>query len=513
MKWAKIYAVVMLLISFQFLTAQRVLYSPFIDDRYSSHFEIAGKTADYYWLLKEKNQSSKRQILLQQGFEVYDNRLKLVNTVPNFTIPDNALKEYLIGGIKYFDKLLLLKEGDKTSVSLQRFSQDGSLTGDEKAVFTFPFTESGNSFLLVRSEDKKKILLLCFQSVTESSPMLHAVLFNENWEHLSYRTYHHPNITQPMIQDDFTSYPIEHFNSSAVQLADNGQWLMASPSRTSNNFLLLHFCDDDNSFSYKEIRLAEYSQLDDVAVSIDNNQGDAFAGVLSKFHYSALKNVQVVHYSIPKQAFDFDSSYRFNTLPGNKLKDENLVHESFVTVPGNGFLLLKEYGKEYSSTFDYDNSWDPEAFFSNASFTNSFIPIQTNNDGYARFNKLISAGNTYHRGDLTLFYFPAKKNDSCWSGLMNKEQTTDMNSPSLSYLFIPTKNKLALVYNSTYKNGDQYGTSSFLDTRGNTLNDGGVIFWKFNYLLNFQQSKQIDGNEVALPYQVNQRKGFAIIRF
>ena len=96
---------------------------------------------------------------------------------------------------------------------------------------------------------------------------------------------------------------------------------------------------------------------------------------------------------------------------------------------------------------------------------------------------------------------------------MNKEQTTDMNSPSLSYLFIPTKNKLALVYNSTYKNGDQYGTSSFLDTRGNTLNDGGVIFWKFNYLLNFQQSKQIDGNEVALPYQVNQRKGFAIIRF
>jgi hypothetical protein len=200
-------------------------------------------------------------------------------------------------------------------------------------------------------------------------------------------------------------------------------------------------------------------------------------------------------------------------LPGSKLKNENLVHESFVAVPGNGFLLLKEYGKEYTSVSDFDNSWDPETFFSNASFTNSIVPVQPNNDGYVRLNKLASPGNSYHRGDLSLFYFPAQKNDSCWSGLMNKEQTTDMNSPYLSYLLVPTKDRLALVYNSTYKNGDQYGTSLFLDARGNTLNDGGVIFWKFNTLLNFQESKQIDGNEVAVPYQVNQRKGFAIIRF
>ncbi len=505
--------VLVLLISFQFLTAQRVLYSPFIDDRHATRFEIAGKTADYYWLLKEKKQSSRHQLGLQQGFEVYDNRLQLVNTLSTFTIPDNVLKEYFIGSTNSFDKLLLSKVGDKTVVSLERFSQDGSWVGEEKPIFNFPFAESGNSFLLVRSEDKKKILLLCFQSVTESSPRLHAILFNENWEQLFYKTYHHPNITQPMIQDDFTNAPLENFNSSPIQLANNGQWLMASPSRTSNNFLLLHFCDDDNSFSYKEVRLPEYSQLDDVAVSIDNTSGEAFAGILSKFHYAPLKNVQVVHYSMTKQAFDFDSSYRFNTLPGNKLKNENLVHESFVAVPGKGFLLLKEYGKEYSGAFDPDNAWDPETFFLNASFTNSLAPVQASSDGFVRINKLVSAGNTYHRGDLSLFYFPAQKNDSCWSGFMNKEQTTDMNSPSLSYLFIPSKDKLALVYNSPYKDGDQIGASLFLDTRGNTLNMGGVIFWKLSPLLNFQQSKQIEGNEVAIPYQVNQRKGFAIIRF
>lgn len=513
MKWVQIYAVAVMLLSFEFLSAQRVLYSPFIDTRYTSHFEPAGKTSDYYWLLKERKRSSKHQVVLHQDFDVYDSRLNLVNTVSGFTMPDNALKEYLVAGRNCFDRLLLLKAGDKTSVSLQRFSQDGLLAGTEKIVFDFPFCESSNSFLLVRSEDKRKILLLCFESVTESSPKLHAILFNENWEQLFYKTYHHPNITQPMIQDDFTNFPVEHFNSSPVQLANNGQWLMASPSRTSNNFLLLHFCDDDNSFSYKEIKLPAYSQLDDVAISIDNNSGEAFAGVLSKFHYPALKNVQIVHYSMAKQGFDFDSSYRFNTLPGNKLKNENLVHESFVAVPGNGFLLLKEYGKEYTSAFDNDNGWDPETFFSNASFTNEPMPIITNTDGYARFNKLVSVVNAYHRGDLSLFYFPAQKKDSCWSGLISKEQTTDMNSPSLSYLFIPTKDRMALLYNSLYKNGEQYGTSTFLDNHGNSLNDGGVIFWKFNTPLNFQQAIQIDGNEVAVPFKYNQRNGFAIIRF
>ncbi len=502
-----------MLLSFHFLSAQRVLYSPFLDNRYTSHVEVAGKTSNYYWVLKQREQNSRRSVLLQQGFEVYGDRLNLVRTVPRFTMPENALKEYLIAGANCFDRLLLLREENKTIVSLERFSEDGSTLAGAGTIFSFPFNESGNSFLLIRSEDKRKILLLCFESVSESSPKLHAIVFNEHWEQLFYKTYHHPNITQPMIQDDFTSYPLENFNNCPVQLANNGQWLMASPSRTSHNFLLLHFCDDDNSFSYKEIKLLPNTQLDDVALSVNNETGEAFAGVLSKFHYPALKSVQVVHYSMVRQQFDFDSSYRFNSLPGNKLKNENLVHESFIAVPGSGFLLLKEYGKEYSNPVDYDNGWDPETFFANSSMTSVLVPASPNNDGYARFNKLVSTTSTYHRGDLSLFYLPGQRMDSCWSGLISKEQKTEMNAPALSYLIIPAKNKLALLYNSSYTNEEQYGSSLFLDNQGNEISDGGVIFWKFNTLLNFQAARQITSNEVAVPYKDNQRSGFAIVRF
>ncbi len=501
------------LLSLHFLQAQRVLYSPVIYDRYSTKFEVAAKTENYYWLLSEKQVRSKHADWAEQTFQVYDSRLNEANETLKFVIPSNAAKEYLIGGKKYFDRMLLLNDSNKINISVQRFLQDGSSYSANKIIASFPFAESGNSFLLVRSEDKSKLMLMCFESVPSSSPKLHTILFDENWHQLLYKVYQHSFISQPIIQDDFTSYPIESFNSCAVQLANNGQWLMAAPSRVNNNFMLFHFCDDSSGFSYKEINVPEFSELEDLALTINNEKGEAFAGLLSKFHYPPLKNVQVVHYSMASQKFDFDSSYRFSTLPGNKFKNENLVHENFVAVPGGGFLLLKEYGRAFEYSTE-DNAWDPELFFANNMAANSTIPSYTNSDGYTKFNNLISTSNIYERGNLSLFYFPAKKNDSCWSGLISKQQTTEMNSPQLSYALFPEKDRLVLLYNSFIRNSeDQYGSSTFLDMQGNMMNDGGVTFWKFNTMLNFQQAKQIGIDEVAVPYNDKEKLGFAIIKF
>src|SRR5579871_211909 len=513
MKWLKKYVTVCTLLSFHFLSAQRVLYSPVIYDRYSSRFELEGKTENYYWLLSERQIHSKHADVIEQNLQIYDSRLSEVNEIPKFIVPQNAIKEYLIAGRKYFDRMLLSNDSNKINISVQRFLQDGSQSSQNKIISSFPFIESGTSILLIRSEDKSKIMLLCFESVSSSAPKLHTILFDENWHQLLYKIYQHPFISQPIIQDDFTSHPIESFSNSAVQLANTGQWLMAAPSRTNNNFLLFHFCDDGSGFSYKEINLPSSSELEDLSLSINNDKGEAFAGLLSKFHYAPLKNVEVVHYSMEKQQFDFDSSYRFNTLPGNKFRNENLVHENFVTVPGSGFLLLKEYGREFSTSFE-DYNWDPASFFANNNASTIRLLVYANSDGYTKFNQLASSSNTFRRGDLSLFYFPAQKNDSCWSGIISKQQTTDMNSPNLSYALFSEKNSLALLYNSSIKNSEeQYGSSTFLDNQGNIINDGGVAFWKFNTMLNFQQAKQIDANELAVPYLDKERRGFAIIKF
>src|SRR4029077_14050839 len=120
-----------------------------------------------------------------------------------------------------------------------------------------------------------------------------------------------------------------------------------------------------------EIKSPIYSVLEDVAMSIDNENQEVYASVLSAFRYPTLKNVEVVHYSLTTHNINFDSSYRFNTLMAYKIKDENVVHESFVSVPGNGFILLKEYGKSYfdPDIEEYNSSKVLKFFFASNSIT------------------------------------------------------------------------------------------------------------------------------------------------
>jgi hypothetical protein len=517
----QIYVVALLLLHSHFLAAQKVLYSPFIDDRSVLSFTVAGKAGDYYWVQKDKRKKSPLRnadwrLTEEQIFEIYDARMNLVKTTPSFILSDSTIKEYLVPGNRYFDQLILSAGRKKTTALLQRYTANGELLTEAKIISSFPFNETGNNFLLVRSEDKNKTLLLGFESVPSSAPRIHAILFNQQWDQLSYIIYDHPFITQPFIQDDFISYPGENFNNIPVQLANNGQWLMASPSRTNLNFLLFHFCGDDHSFSYKEIILPASYTMEDVALSIDNEKEEAFAGILSGFRFTTHKNVHVTHYSMETQAFDFDSSYRFNTLPADKKKKENLTKESFVAVPGAGFMLLKEYGIAFTDWYNdvaYDNEWDPDVLFTTGTVQNAGTGFSVSQDGYTRYNTLGGIHGDYARGDLSLFYFPAHTKDSCWSGTINQAQTTALNPPYLSYLVMPSKDKLSFLYNSFLRNEDQYGTSTILDPHGNLHPEGGVVFWKFNNILSFQESRQIETSEVAIPYQKNQRKGFAIIRF
>lgn len=330
------YAGVLLLLHSTLLEAQKVLYSPFIGNQFA--IQVAGKAGNYYWLHKWKTRNQVRRDVStlfnnkDQSFEIYDNRLNLLKTISSPAFSETILKEYFVFDTRYFDQLVLSTEYNKTDLLLERYSPEGTLDDSGKIIGSFPFIEPGNNFLMARSEDKTKILVVGFESVSSSSPRLHALLFDRDWQQLSYTVYDHPNITQPFVQEDYISYPIDHFNSNPIKLANNGQWMMMSPSRRNHNFLLFHFNRADSGFVFKEIRLPVSSFVEDLALSLNNEKAEVYAGILSRFRYRAIKNVQVIRYSLIKQKFDFDSSYRFNTLTGDKVKNENLIKESFISV-------------------------------------------------------------------------------------------------------------------------------------------------------------------------------------
>src|SRR4249919_1069521 len=81
-----------------YVSAQRVLYSPYIDDR----FEIAGKAGDYYWVRKKemtvsgKGGSASRDSIESRSFEIYDARMRLAFLTPSVYLSPSIQKEYFV---------------------------------------------------------------------------------------------------------------------------------------------------------------------------------------------------------------------------------------------------------------------------------------------------------------------------------------------------------------------------------------------------------------------------------
>jgi hypothetical protein len=118
----------------------------------------------------------------------------------------------------------------------------------------------------------------------------------------------------------------------------------------------------------------------------------------------------------------------------------------------------------------------------------------------------------YHdRGDLSLYYFPSVRGDSCWSGMISEEQVTELNSPNLSYMIVPMRDKLFCLYNSFVHNDQLYAATTVLNRKGQLVTDQGVLFWGLKAPLDFQRSRQVAPDQVVVPYQRFGRTGFAVV--
>jgi hypothetical protein len=158
-----------------------------------------------------------------------------VSSIP-FTVSNDVIKEYFVPGEEYFDQLLFLKDNSRITILVNRFAPDGNTITTSDTLAYFPARMKYSNFLLVRSEDKQKILLLGFETIADSLPTLHSFLYDNNWTLLNKTVYTNANISQPYVQYDLVDYPLEHFSNTAVKLANSGEWLMTVPSGTNHNF-------------------------------------------------------------------------------------------------------------------------------------------------------------------------------------------------------------------------------------------------------------------------------------
>ena len=470
---------------------------------------VVGKSENFYWTVQFQNQRKDSKAGPElAGFDLFDAKLNLIRENVSLYIPATA-KQWLMTGKNYLDQVMLTASGKKTKLIFNRLYTDGP--AEHHLVDSLPFSADPSAFLLVRSEDHSKTLFIAFENTDEVYTRLHAILFDENWHPVYHQVISDSLLSQPCIQDEEIGYPGESFDNLPIKLANNGEWLMVGPSRVSRNFTLFHSCANGVDHQFREIPVSPFYKVEDLAMGIDNIKQEMSVGLLSRYMKTSLKNVRIANYSISQGRFDFDTSYRFNTQQRD-IQTKNLSHESFVAVPGGGYMLLKEYG----IPFDFDKPETPfienwEAAYLLANYSESNPRTGSLPEGYTLNRGLRPIPYIRNRGDLNIFYFPAVPKDSLWSGTLVMEQHAESNNPDLSYLMIPDKNKLYIIYNSLEGFSDPMATTTTLNKQGQPTGDA-LVFWKMKKILNFQQAHRFATDEVAIPYLNNRQNGFAIIR-
>jgi hypothetical protein len=497
------------------LSAQHVVYAESIHARSGLRIQGIGKSANYYWAVKLQKQEnrnrhnrSERPELL--GFELFDTKLNLVREEEPAYIPGTG-KQWLMAGTNCLDQVMLTSSDKKTKLLCSRHYTDEQRQEQIRLVDSLPFSTNPSAFLLVRSEDHSKILFVAFENTDEVLTRVHVLLFDADWHPIYHQVISHSLFSQPCIQDDEIGFPGESFDNLPIKLANNGEWLMAGPSRISQNFSLFHACANGRDYQFREIPVSPFYKMEDVAMSIDNEKEEMSVGLLSGYLKTSLKNVRITNYSIAQGRFYFDTSYHFNAQARDN-QGKNLSHESFMPVPDGGYILLKEYGiplELNKPEIPFIGNW--EAAYLLANYTEPDPDKNSLPAGYTLHQGLRPIPFIRNRGDLNLFYFPAIPKDSTWSGSLVMEQHAESNNPDLSYLIVPDNNKLYIIYNSSDGSADPIATNTTLNRQGHLTGDA-LIFWKINKMLNFQRAHRFAADEVAIPYLNNQQSGFAIIR-
>ncbi len=217
-----------------------------------------------------------------KSFELFDVKLNLVKEIPATYIA-GTLKQWLLAGKKGMDQVMLLSSSGKTNIYCRRFWS--RILWKTKRCWSAIslFQPDVSRFLLVRSEDQSKILLLAFENTDTESSRLYATLYDSDWNLIYQQEISHTQFSQPCIQDEEVGFPAESFDNMPIKLANNGEWLMASPSTVSRNFSLFHVCPNGSDFYFREIPLSPFYKIEDIAMSINNDLQEMSVGLLSSY--------------------------------------------------------------------------------------------------------------------------------------------------------------------------------------------------------------------------------------
>ena len=144
--------------------AQHVIYSPFFYSKSLIRFQIIGNSGDYYWAEKlQKPKYSGRKgttdIPPLLSIDLFNAKLELLNETQTSAVP-GVEKQWLLAGNKGLDQLFITNSSGKTKIICRRYFAGENIASQTRLIDSLPFSARASSYILVRSEDHSKNLLV-----------------------------------------------------------------------------------------------------------------------------------------------------------------------------------------------------------------------------------------------------------------------------------------------------------------------------------------------------------------
>jgi hypothetical protein len=496
-----------ILLTGQFLTAQRIVYSePEREDNRRINFEIIGRIDGNYLVYKN--------IRTHNYISVFDNDMKLVEKVEEDFLPDDRLinvdfypyNDYFFMIYQYQKKNVVYCMGVKMDGMGKKMSDPFELDSTH-----IGFAANNKIYSVVSSEDKSRIIIFKINSKNKQRLVLTTILEDDRLSLLK-------RSTMAISMEDRNEYLDEFYLDNQGDLVFSKFYRQNSDIISRASLVVKPAYSD--TLQYRELDLQNL-YLDELHIKVDNFNHRYF---LTSFYYKEKRgNIDGFYFYVwdkQSQMPSMRNTVSFGEELRKDAKGESTAKMAFndhfirnIIIKKDGGFIIGSEAFYTTSRFNSWNRWDylygspyltPLDYYSYSPYYNSLWYR-------SRFNNSNGQNVRYHADNIVILSFD-KTGKLEWNSVVSKGQFDDETDDLISYQVMNTGGQLHFLFNMDEKRAKLLNDFTLTPTgeinRNPTLKnlDRGYEFMA-------KYAKQVSAHQMIVPVVYRNNICFAKIDF
>jgi hypothetical protein len=511
---------IMILCSLQMALGQHVVYADINpNDVLQMNFEILGKAANNYLVYKERNDKHR--------ISVYDANMHLLEEVPVTILPNrkSLLDVAFFAGPRQYYLLFQHQEGDVVYLKAATIHPNGRILDEPIILDTtmIAYKTDNKIYSTVASNDNSKLMVFKINKRDRKLYKVSTKLFDEN--------------LQPISEGQF-SLPMEYKGDyiSGHSIANDGSYAFVKYNRHNDGNIV------DASLIVKPAGADTYKEyplnignlfLDDIKLMVDDMNGRyLLASFFSTHKRGDIEGLYVAALDQKDGSVAFEKTTLFSDDLKKRAKGRSNTKNAFNDFFINNIIVHKDGSFTIGSERLYNtNNWDRWGFWgapywgpgpwgfwgptwgwgwSRWSFWwpySFYSPFFYRSYWWGYWGPAWGGRNVeFNAGNVALVSFD-KNGDKTWDEVIVKSQSESNTDATISYQIVPSGDNMHFLINNSGKLSVL--ENIIISNDGSLTKDGGIQAKEKRMNFMPRYAKQIESNEVIIPYALKNNIGFA----